>query len=142
MLLFSSCFPSPPFLITSPFSCKVSPPSYQCLLANLCASRQHKCFASPLVLISRRKHIRSKLSVSPHPDRVHFKPRDIAAPKPPAGQLLHPTFLTLALRLGSPATPKGLPWIPAPEPHSQQHQNYLGQIWELTAEQLFTVYLT
>lgn len=94
------------------------------------------------MLISRRKHIKSKLSVSPHSDRVHFKPRDFAALKSPAGHLLHPTFLTLALRLGSPATPKGLPRIPAPEPHSQQHQNYLGQIWELTAEQLFTVHLT
>lgn len=33
------------------------------------------------MLINRRKHIKSKLSVSPHPDRVHFKPRNYAVPK-------------------------------------------------------------
>lgn len=33
------------------------------------------------MLINRRKHIKSKLSVSPHPDRVHFKPRNYAVPE-------------------------------------------------------------
>lgn len=41
-------------------------------------SHQHKQSPSPLVFISRRKHIKSNLRVSTHPQRIHFKSRNAA----------------------------------------------------------------
>lgn len=59
-------------------------------------SHQHKQFPSPLEFISRRKHIKSNLRVSPHPHRNHFKSRNVADQEVSNGHLLllHSPFAT------------------------------------------------